>query len=323
MAVATTYDVPSLIGDLTLVGGQIDKAPLFRMMNVLRNGGSVAERVKPGSKDFVMTNTLAEANGDKDAWLLSETTSMAGLTAGFVQPTQLENSLAIMGTAVGLSDVALALKDVLSGLSLDARGKPVSNFAELKKQMDSVIRQVPRNINAQFWHSTRVVDNVAATVTETNGVATALIADDNTVEDAAGAVVTETMFRNVIQKLDAYTNIVDPVIFCNRANQYHLEDLFMYAPTSRTIGGVEMDQLVITGLGSVPIVYENELTTEIAILDMARMEPAWAPWANGKILWWKPIVSEGLVKQVNLQYMVGLNYVTPTSHALIKDTKIT
>jgi len=68
-----------------------------------------------------------------------------------------------------------------------------------------------------------------------------------------------------------------PVFFCGSTyTLQRISELYGFAPQSRTLGGVAVTDILLDGAGTVPIVFDRDLPSQVlALADMSVIEPHW------------------------------------------------
>lgn len=109
-----------------------------------------------------------------------------------------------------------------------------------------------------------------------------------------------------------------PVLFAGAFNKTRLSNIYGYAPESRTVGGLNLQQLEIDLIGSVPIVFDRFMPDDkIFIIDMSFLQLRAMPIKNRGVFFFEPRADTGASEHYQLYGEIGVQYGPEEFHGAI------
>ena len=108
------------------------------------------------------------------------------------------------------------------------------------------------------------------------------------------------------------------VIFCNAFQLQSLSEIYMYAPTDRNVGGVQMKQLMMDIAGNVGVILDSDMpTTTVGLYEMSVIAPVFQPVPSKGNLFYEPLAKTGAAEKGQLFGQIGLDHGPAFMHGSI------
>jgi len=178
-------------------------------------------------------------------------------------------------------------------------------------------------VDTPYW----VIYVGSATFTLASSLANALAGTIKTM--SADTVGTWTLVKSAklakgdVNKLlrtmyDAGAPFRQPVIFCNSFNKQVISDIYGYAPDSRNVGGVNINQIE-TDIGNLGIVIDRHIpASKLIVADMSILRLRAMPIPERGVLFFEETAKTGAYTSEQLYGELGLEYGYEAWHGIIK-----
>lgn len=260
------------LGQLYLIGA--NQTPFLNMIGGLTGGGKISN-----SFNFPIAQPWALRAADQSTAVKSEATSISDTTAITYTRGQDYNTCQIMKYPYEVSFAKQSTFGEISGLAIANGAQPVRD--ELAFQKAAALKQAAIDAEFACLQGSYVAQNLASTVAKTRGIIEA--ATTNTV--AGGSVkLTKAMIQELLREMSANgAEFENMVLFCNAFQKQILSDLYGYAPESRNVGGVNVNQIE-TDFCMLGVQWAPQMPTgTVLIADMAKVSPVFCPY-EGQII---------------------------------------
>jgi hypothetical protein len=300
---ATTFNLPNYLGELFHIT-PFD-TPLLSMIGGL-NGG--------------------DANSTKeDVWQTDDNTAAAqsaaleGADPAYEERDRAEvsNVKQIYQYGFSVTYTKQAATGNLSSTSLDITGvQPVTD--ELTRQRTLKMRRMARDVEYTFLHGTYAKPADNSSPRTTRGMDAAITT--NTV--AAGAAdLSKAMIDELLREMAASGAPFDNVVlFANAFNRQQISNIYGYAPESRNVGGLSIEQ-VETDFARFGVVYDRHLDADtVLLLDVAHIMPTHLVIPGKGMVFVEPLAHTGSAWNFQLYGEIGLKYGPELWHGSITGT---
>lgn len=305
----TTVNLPNFVGELFQVTPK--DAPFLSMIGGL-NGGTTE------SATYFTWQTVDNAAAGQN-------TALEGADATFSERdrTEFDNVLQIHHEGVELSYTKQAATGELGGPT-NASGaeallgiQPVQDERAL--QIELKLQQVKRDVEFSFLQGVyqRPADPTT-TARQTRGL-------QNAISTNAVAAGTTDLSKDHVDELlrtmaDNGAPLRNLVALCGSYNRQRFSDIYGYAPESRTVGGVNI-QNVITEFADFPPVYDRHMpASEVYFTELSICRPAFLPIPGKGVFFIEPLDKTGSADKWQLYGEIGLKYGPEQWHGKITGT---
>jgi len=264
----TTWNLPNYSGELFTADAI--NTPILTMLGGLSGGGLQTDNFEfPVASEY---DFPAEAQP-----AITETASLTAPTATEAVRTQVKNVTQIFHQAVNLSYEKLANGGRLSGINTAGSSNNVSDA--LAWQINYNLQIIARNVEHTILNGTYNIATSAATANKTRGLLDTASLAGGTAIAAAAAGLSKTLMQQLFREMfDNGAMFMNPVIFVNGFQKQALSDIYGYAPESRNVGGVNIQQIE-TDFGNIGIAPAHRFmpTDDLLLADMSVISPVFQP----------------------------------------------
>lgn len=303
-AAATVWNCLNYIGELFLIGA--NQTPFLNMIGGL--GGANAKVVR--SFQFPCAQPYALEAASQPA--ITETASLTAPTAWTYVRAQDTNTVQIHQKQVSGSYAKLSVTGEISGLSI-LGDQPVAS--ELDFQKAATLRQIAIDVEYTFLNGAYQAASSAAVAAKTRGIITAT----TTNAVAAGSTaLSSTHINNLMRTMAGNgAQFINPVIFCNAFQKQGLSNIYGYAPESRNVGGLNINQIE-TDFAILGVVYAPQVPAgSFLIADLAVCSPVFLPVPQKGVLFYEPLSKTGASESGQFYGQIGLDYGPEEYHGKI------
>jgi len=309
-ALATTWNCPNYTGELYLIGA--NQTPFLNMIGGLQGGAirTVADF------QFALAQPWALEAASQPA--ISETTSVTAPNPWTYVRGQNVNTCQIFQRAVSVSyakqsTVGNIVADATTNLADITGMQPVQNERDF--QIAAHMRQVSVNADYTFLNGAYQQATSAAVAAKTRGIITGCTT--NTVA-AAAATLSKALVDTLLRTMAANgAEFINPVIFCNAFQKQKLSDIYGYAPESRNVGGLNINQIE-TDFAILGVVWApNVPTSTLLIADLSICSPVFLPVPEKGVLFYEELSKTGAAEKGQIYGQIGLDYGPEEYHGTI------
>jgi hypothetical protein len=282
-----------------------NQTPFLNMAGGLNTGEQGREFQFPLAQPWALSSASQNTQ--------SEATSRAAGTPVTYTRAQDKNTIQIMKYDAEVTYAKQSTWGNISGLSqIGGPDQPVKD--ELAFQQEAALKQMAIDVEYSFLQGSYTVPSVASTNQQTRGIIEAC----STNAVAAGSVdlskaLIDELLRDMAGNGSVFSN---PVLFCNAFQKQQLSDIYGFAPTDRTVGGVNVETIV-TDFARLGVVYAPQMpTSTVLIADMSVVMPHFVP-ANGGLITWTDLSEPGASKGGFYYTQIGLQYGPEEYHGKI------
>ena len=273
---ADLWSLPNYAGELFTA--DMINTPLLSIMGGLTGGG-----LQTTNFEFPVTSEYDFPGPAQPA--ISETQSMEAEDPTHAVREQEKNVTQIFRQAVKLSYVKLSNRGKMSGINTAGASNNVED--ELAFQINYNLQIIARNVEHTIingaYQTTTAVGSAARTRGLLAAVNGATLAGDGGVRvDADGGALTRAMlqelWREMFSKGAPFTN---PAIIVNGYQKQAISDIYGYAPESRNVGGLNIQQIE-TDFGNIGVLPAHRFmpTTSLLVVELSMLSPVFQPVPN-------------------------------------------
>lgn len=289
----TIWNLPNYAG--ALFTADLIHTPFLNMVGGL-SGGFLTENF-----EFVIDSEYSHESAAQPA--ITETDSLTAPTAVEYVRSQNTNVTQIFQRQVALSYEKLSNGGRLTGLNTvgNVNNAPSELDFQIARHLEALARDVEYTcLNGVYQKATD-----AGTANKTRGMIAACTT--NTV-DASAAVLSKDLIDELL--LEMHNNgayFGNMVIWGNGRQIPLLGDIYGYAPESRTIGGINIKQIV-TPFGNIGVAYPHRFmpTDTLLFADMGVIGLAFQPVPGKGNLFYEPLAKTGAAETGQLYGKIGL-----------------
>ena len=309
-AAATMWNAPNYTGMLYLIGA--NQTPFLNMIGGLQEG---AVRIV-SNLEFSLAQPYSLEAAAQPA--VTETASLTAPNPWTYVRDQDTNTCQIFHRSVSVSyvkqSVSGAVKaDATTGLQSIDENQPVTN--ELDFQIATHMRQIAVNVDYTFLNGAYQKATSAGVAAKTRGIITACTT--NTV-NAANADLSRALVNQLMRTMAANgAQFINPVIFCNAFQKQQISEIYGYAPNSRSVGGVNINQIE-TDFATLGVVWApNVPTSTLLIADLAFCNPVFLPVPGKGVLFYEELAKVGASEKGQVYGQIGIDYGPEEYHGTI------
>ena len=306
MADTNKFDTTNYVGELFLIGA--NKTPFLNMIGGLDGAGAKVS----GSFKFPVAQPWAlEAAAQPE---ISENGSLAAPTTVTYNRDQVTNICQIYQRQVSVSYAKQSAVGELAGLSIEGN-QPVRNEKDF--QIEANLKQIALNVDYTFLNGDYQADANTSTAAKTRGILTATTT--NAVAGGAAAL-DQTMIDELLRTMAGNGSIFDDtVIFVNAFQKQKLTSIYAYAPESRNVGGVAIDQIE-TDFAKLGVIWApNMPAASLLVAEMSVCSPVFLPVPEKGYLFYEELSRTGASEKGQLYGQIGLDYGPEEYHGKITD----
>lgn len=300
----TTFNLPNFVGELFHITSTETK--FLSMIGGLHQGGRQ-----------VTSKAFTWQDDDNPSPTQPAIVEGADPTYEERERTERSNVVQIFQYGVNLSYTQQAAVGQLgSGATAILGDQPVQS--ESARQLSLKLKHAAREVNYSFLQGAYANPANNSTGRKTRGMKNAITT--NTVA-LAGARANRNHFQELFRTMasnDApFENVV---IFCREYNRQLISDIYGYVPESRTVGGLNIQQIE-TEFGLVGVAYEKQMPTdEIYAIDLAFCKPAFLEIPGKGHFFIEPMSKSGAADKWQLYGEIGLQYGPEKFHGSLTGT---
>ena len=305
-AEGTVWNLLSYSGELITASPEV--TPLLTMMGGLTNGGYLTDNFEFPTNQYYAHETAAQPS-------ITETTSLTAPTAISFTRTQEKNVAQIFQEQVSLSYARMSAQGRLAGINTGGADNAIAN--ELDWQISVALKHIARDMEFTILQGAYQIATSAAVANTTRGVNEAASDASNTV--AAGSVdLSKALIDSLLVTMEGNgATFENMVLVGNLFQKQQISDVYGYAPTSRTVGGVNLQQIE-TDIGMIGIVNSRfQASGYVTLIDLAHMAPVWQPVPDKGNFFYETLSKAGAAESGQIFGQWGLDYGSGIYHGTL------
>jgi hypothetical protein len=283
------------------------ETPLLTMIGGLSGGQMTKNSEFPISQEYALESVAQPA--------VTETASLTAPNPVSFVRVPYTNTTQIFHESVALSYVKMANSDRLTAVENSTSGYGYYNpndinpiQSELDFQIATQLKQIAANMEKTLIDGAYVQSTGVSVAAKTRGLMACATAASNTV--AAG---TATLTKSLIDQLlrTMYGNgakFTNPVFVVNAFQKQKLSEIYGYAPTDRTIGGLNIKQ-IDTDFATIGVVLDRHMTAaNLGVFDLAYVNMVFQEVPGKGLLFYEPLSKTGAKESGQIFGMMGVNH---------------
>jgi len=305
---ATYWDLPNYSGELFTA--DMENTPLLTMMGGLTGGGLQTQNFEfPIGSEYEYPSP-AQPN-------ISEDDSLTAPNAQHAKREQLFNVTQIFHQAVSLSYEKLSNQGRLSGIN--AVGQTNSVADELAWQIDYNLKIIARNVEHTILNGVYLRSTTSSGANRTRGMYSVCEHMDGTYIDGSSGELSKTLlqqlFRTMFSVGAPFTN---PAIVVNGLQKQRLTDIYGYAPESRNVGGLNIQQIE-TDFGNIGVLPAHRFaaTDKLLVVELDVLAPVFQPVPGKGNFFYEDLSKDGASEDGQIYGKFGLDFGPPFAHGVI------
>ena len=297
MAVGTIWDLPNYAGELFTA--DTESTPLLSMIGSLSGKGKVTDNFEFPTASLYNHPTASQPE-------ISEMDAANGKSATQVARTQETNVVQIFMEAIDLTYVKKSNLGRMSGLN--SIGQKNNAEDEEAFQIQMALMKIARDVEYTFINGIYQKATSATVANKTRGLFNLLSGTSNEV-DATTSALTKEMFNSTLKQMyDNGAQFRNMVLFTNSSQKQKVTDLFGYAPTDRTIGGLNIKQIE-TDFGTIGVVLDKFIPQDRLLLaDVSVLSPVFQPVPKKGVLFVEDLAKVGAKDGKQIYGQIGLDH---------------
>ena len=303
MADWTERSDANYLGRLIHIGD--DSTPFLSMMGGLGAGKTTR------SFNYPVAQPWSSRAGDQSTAIKSEDTSVTTDTPITVTRTQDYGTCQIMKYPYGVSFAKQSTVGEFAGIQIEGV-QPVTD--ELGFQRSAALLQMAIDLEFSYFQGVYVANSAGDTIAKMGGLED--IIDTNTVAASAALFSKELLDELLVEMVGNGAIVKNMVLFCNAFQKTQVSDVYGYAPESRNVGGVNVEQ-IYTDFGLIGVKYASQMPTDdIYIVEMSVCSPVFCPY-KGQIITDVEVGVIGAMESGFLYTQAGFDYGPEEYHGSI------
>lgn len=316
MAATNVWNCPNYVGEVYLIGA--NKTPFLNMIGGLQEG--LVRTV--GDFEFTLAQPWSLNSAAQPE--ITEDDSLTAPTPENYSRSQDRNTVQIFHKQVSIS---YAKQSVTGQIRVDeiaalgyghgdaSQDQPIANEKDF--QIDANMRQLAIDVDYTFLNGTYQQATGTGVAAKTRGIITGVIT--NTV-DASGAALSKDLVDTLLREMAASgSSFVNPVLFCNAFQKQKLSNIYGYAPESRNVGGLNINQIE-TDFAILGVVWAPNIPAgTILIGDVSFCSPVFLPVPDKGVLFYEELNRTGASEKGQVYGQIGLDYGPEEMHGTLEN----
>lgn len=292
-----TWNLPNYAGDLYTADPE--STPFLTMLGGLNNGGKQTQNF-----EFPIDSLYDYPTPEQPA--ISEQDSTTAPEALNYVRSQETNVTQVFQETVNLTYIKQSNFNRMEGLNTAGQQNNVPNEQDFQvaRQLIKIARDIEHTIFSGKYQ--KATD--AATPNKTRGMLEA-VANGGTTIDAKGAELSRQMLKDLWREM--YNNgatFTNPVMWVGAKSKQLTTDLFAYAPTSRNVGGVNI-QMLETDFGNIGISLNKFIPADsILVADMSVPDSVFQPVPGKGNFFLEELAKKGAADEAMIFGQWGLDH---------------
>ena len=230
------------------------------------------------------------------------------------------NVTQIFHEAINLSYVKLSngsrLTSAASGFQV---GDENAVMNELAFQQARKLEKIARDVEFSFIRGAYALAANQGQANTTRGMEASAVLGGSVVA-GGGAQLTRAMMQNLfLQMFNAGATFSNAVIYTGGALKQRISDIYSFAPASRNVGGVNIEQIE-TDFGNIGIVVSRFANpANVLVAEVSVCEPVFQPVPGKGNLFYEELARTGAGVQGQMFGQIGLNHGPHWMHGIIQN----
>ena len=304
---ATKWNCPNFVGELFLIGQYA--TPFLNMVGGLTGGKQYAAFDFPTAQPWALDGA-SQPN-------ITETASLTAPDPRTYVRSLVTNTVQIFQRSVTVSYAKLSTTAVIGADTTTDKAmlgnQPVQN--ELDFQIQAHLRQISLDAEFTFLQGAYVQATTSATAARSRGMLTATTTN---AINANSAPLSKALIDQLLRTMAAAGSpFINPVIFVNAYQKQMISNIYGYAPESRNIGGVNIQQIE-TDFTMLGVIWAPQMpTNQLLIAEMSVCAPVFCPVPGKGFIFYEELAKTGAGERGQLYGQLGLDHGPEIYHGKI------
>lgn len=307
MVQATTYDNPNFVGELFQLTPT--ETPFLSMIGGLTGGiNTTSEEFTWQSDDLPAAAQNVALEGADPSYTNRARSSYSNVCQIVQKGTEVtytkQAAVGSLGTPASRSAAGASILG----------NQPVQD--ELSRQLMLKTMEAARDVEFSFIQGTYARPTTNASARQTRGIIPAITT--NVVDATASPTATKTHFLALVKEMaDNGAKFMNPVVFVNSFQKQQMTAAFTYAPESRNVGGVNLQDLE-TDFAKFGVVYNRHVPAgTLLVIDVPWCAPRFLEIPGQGHFFAEPMAKTGSAWKWQLYGEIGLQYGVELYHGKV------
>lgn len=303
----TIWNLPNYLGELFTA--DLVSAPILAMLGGMDAGMQTENFEFPTSSEYTFDSAAQPA--------ITETASLSAPTESMAIRNEVKNVTQIFMRAIKISYVKLSNQGRLFGIN--TAGSRGSVADEKAFQINYNLQAIARDIEYSILNGAYQIATDAGTANKTRGLIAACALTGGTVIAGGSAKLTKAIMDSLfLGMFNAGALFQKPIIYANGFQKTLISNIYGYAPTDRSIGGVNLKQIE-TDFGSIMIAPAHRFmpTSTILCADMDVVKPVVQPVPEKGNFFYEELAKTGASENGQIFGQFGLDHGPAFAHGAI------
>jgi hypothetical protein len=303
----TTTDVLNYAGELFYVGAKFGKSPTLSLAGLGRG-----TKTATGS-EFPMGNFITGDAPAQDG--VTEDASLEATTESTYAASQNTNYLQQFQKMYTWSYASQALQGTISGVSVIGMGS--ADVATITSQRTANLLQLAADYEYSALNGTGAAWTNAATAGKMGGIITAIEAGSETA--AGGAALSKTFINTEVARMfNAGAEFGNMAVTGGAFQIQQLQELYGEAPRSATVGGFNLEYVIIPLMGRVWILPNAIVPADdLVFIDMNHYTPTFGIVPGKQQVVIEPLAQIGAGTREQIFFIASIDYDDVLFHGMI------
>lgn len=305
--VGTIWNLPNYSGELFTA--DLTMTPFLGMIGGL-NGGK-----QTNDFEFATSSNYDFAPAAQPA--ITETASLTSPTATEAIRDQVTNTTQIYHEAIDISYVKLSNQNRLSGLNTQGQANNVDD--ERAFQTNYKLQKMARDVEYTCLNGTYQQATNAGVAAKSRGIIEACDLTGGSAVAASGAELSKALIDELLRTMfENGAMFRQPVLWGSALQVQKISDIYGFAPTDRTVGGVNV-RVVVTPYGEINVAPPHRFmpSDTIVIADMAVLTGVFQPVMGKGNFFYEELSKTGASESGQLFGQFGLDHGPAFAHGKI------
>jgi hypothetical protein len=307
----TVWNLPNFVGEL--LTSDMTKTPFISAIGGLNGAQLTLNNEFPTDSQYSQTT---ESQPD-----ISETDSLTAPTAISNVRNQSKNVTQIYMESVDLSYKKLSNSGRLSGIN--TAGVANNVMSELQFQIDKKLEKIGRDLEYTSLRGTYELSTIDTEADRSRGMIEACVT--NTVA-AGGVALTKKLIDSILKEMfDNGAQFNNLVMLMGSTQSQKVSDIYGYAPESRNVGGVDIQQIITPLAGMVGVMPAHRFMPAGTILfaDLEDIKLVFQEVPGKGLLFYEKLAKVGASEKGQIYGSIGLNHGAEFLHGTLTGLKET
>lgn len=309
-ATMQSYNDLNVLGQVIQVG-KGRRTPFFSAI------GGLGGVMRAPAQQFAMSAVYSLDDASQPG--ISENTSLSAVTAKFYAKTQEYNVCEIAKYGFVSSNLNEANRSQLSNTNA-VYSSDAPQVSEFDRAAANAMQQLVADWEFVMLQGTRLFRDAVTTDVNAGGITDSNIGAESTVDASSGAL-SKSLIDSLVEEMAGNGAPLDnPAIVVPPAYVNQLNDIYGFAEQSRSVGGVNLVQIILPILGQTSLIWTNQAPANTLIVaDLAHCKPVVLPHAGGEDILMHEYSDGGSARKGYIEGMISIDFGSKYYHGFIEN----